>query len=409
MRTVVLALVVLGCFCRCSGMLEQQVPGAAPEAAPEGAAPEGAAPEGAAPDATKIVPMTGQATASLTQVVVLEPGVNQGCSLNMYIFPGAVKQTIGAVPGGCAGWYGAAIHPLHTKAALWGEGWLYEVDLLTGQGVSLPLEDMDRLGYDGEGRLIGARLREGRREEENGKSFMLLDGQRYPLSDEAESAAQTVLCQSLRREGGWTVIGTDVCYLYEGQHVWDILGEQTQIKSVSGWAREVEVQHLMSYAPTGDAAVKQELQQAARLEPGQASTDWMIEQPGPTLAHPSDWMEGPLPLGPLLIRAATGWQVLAGLEQNSRLMSEVREGWLLARVADGAIGLYDLGTGQRLWSSTAPAMLWPEAVPVPAALAAVPVAPVTPVAAPGRPPGVRGERPRRPGGRLRGEGRPHRQ
>ena len=102
--------------------------------------------------------------------------------------------------------------------------------------------------------------------------------------------------------------------------------------------------------------------------------------------------------------------MLGGLEQNGRLMSDVRGSWLLARVAEGPVGLYDLGTGQRLWSSTAPAMLWPEAVPVPEVLAAIPGAPTTPAATPSRPPGARGEgRPRRPNGRPRGEDRLRRQ
>ncbi len=399
LRSVLALFVLLGCFCPCSGLFEDlgvkipEVELPKTDALLEQPPADQAAVTAEAPT---WVAASGSPTTSTIRIATLE-SQGDSCTWNLRSFPAAENKELARWPGSCGELTGVVLSPDQNTWLLYGERpqWAATIEVATGTVRALPaLNEGRHARYSFSGRSVQAVVdTEAEPQTEGSESFFSLAGQKYPFNKEESGAVTQQLCRRFTLEGDrWTGGDAKVCAGHEGQTMQDVL-------SVEGLQGEESKRfHPKEGGFTGQD-LPADLPELAAFVPAGAPVPWKHETGVVSWVHRSEWLEGAIPMGPVLLRTAAGFTPLVGLEGPDTFWGEQRESWLLAGTGASG-GLYDLATGQRYWSAGTPsAIFWGDDFPAPAsggeaAAAAPPEEPAPTSSAPPRGGGSAPARPR---------------
>ena len=367
LRSVLALFVLLGCFCPCSGLLEDlgvEVPEVKlPEtdALLEQQAPDQA---GTPAEAPTWVAASGSPTTSTIRIATLE-SQGDSCTWNLRSFPAAENKELARWPGGCDELTGVVLSPDQNTWLLYGERpqWAATVEVATGMVRTLPpLNEGRNARYSFSGRSVQAVVdTEAEAQMEGSESFFTLAGQKYPFNKDEAGVAFYQLCRRFTLDGDrWTGGDAKVCLGHEGQTMQDVL-------SVDGLQGEESKRFMVNAGGFTGQELPADLAELAAFVPAGAPAAWKHEVGVVSWVHRSETLETPVALGPVLLRTASGFTPLVGLEGPDNVWGEQRETWLLAGQGSTGGGLYDLATGQRYWSAGTPsAIFWADDLPVPA-------------------------------------------
>lgn len=367
LRSVLALFVLLGCFCPCSGLLED-LGVAVPEVnLPETDGllePKVPDQAGVTAEAPTWVAASGSPTTSTIRIATLD-SQGENCTWNLRSFPSAENKELARWPGACGEMTGVVLSPDQNTWLLYGgrPQWAATIEVATGTVRALPpLNEGRNARYSFSGRSVQAVVdTEAEPQTEGSENFFSLAGQKYPFNKDEAGVALHQLCRRFSLDGErWTGGDAKVCPGAEGQTMQDVL-------AVEGLQGEESKRIMTTLGGFVGQDLPADLPELAAFVPAGAPAAWKHEVGVVSWVHRSDSLQPAVAMGPVLLRTASGFVPLVGLEGPDNVWGEQRETWLLAGQGGTGGGLYDLATGQRYWSApTASAIFWEDDSPVPA-------------------------------------------